>query len=98
MTLPTRLVLETLLAAPHSELHGYELLKRTQLLSGTLYPLLVRLEQAGWVTSRWEEREEPGGRPRRRFYRLSADGAAEARDALRARPSLLRLQPGEDVP
>jgi DNA-binding PadR family transcriptional regulator len=42
------------------------------------------LEQAGWVTSRWEdpERQEEEGRPRRRYYQLTLDGAEFAKDAL----------------
>lgn len=43
--------------------------------SGTLYPLLSRLEAAGLVTSEWEERAFPDdGRPRRRLYRLTQGG------------------------
>ena len=51
--------------------------------SGTIHPILARLEGLGWLESRWEDaipREK--GRPRRRYYRLSQDGAERARIAL----------------
>jgi DNA-binding PadR family transcriptional regulator len=34
--------------------HGYELMKQTKLASGTLYPMLARLEVQGLVSSAWE--------------------------------------------
>src|SRR3954465_13847611 len=43
---------------------------------GTLYPLLRRLEGQGLLESRWQ----PGGGPPRRYYVLSARGAALLRD------------------
>ncbi|MEN3972995.1 PadR family transcriptional regulator [Sphingomicrobium sp. XHP0235] len=54
-------------------MHGYELMKATDLLSGTLYPLLMRMEDRGLLESRWLEPAEPG-RPPRHAYRLTADG------------------------
>ena len=61
--------------------HGYgiaaELKRRSddqlEVLEGSLYPALHRLEDAGWVSSAWERNE---GR-RRRSYSLTADGKAE---------------------
>jgi PadR family transcriptional regulator PadR len=65
------------------EAYGLEISRRTGLKSGTLYPILDRLEDAGWVESRWEESEPSrNGRPRRRFYRLTSAGAHEARATL----------------
>jgi len=50
--------------------------------SGSVYPVLARLEEAEWIESSWE-REERGERgPRRRFYRLVPDGPAAARALL----------------
>ncbi|MFI7607921.1 PadR family transcriptional regulator [Micromonospora sp. NPDC049366] len=57
---------------------GLEIIKLTGRPSGSVYPLLDRLERHGWVTSSWEAETERRG-PRRRMYRLTADGAAEAR-------------------
>jgi PadR family transcriptional regulator PadR len=70
--------------SPGTWRHGYELAKETGLKSGTLYPILIRLAERGLVEARWEE-EQPAGRPRRHLYRLTADGARVARDALRAK-------------
>jgi PadR family transcriptional regulator, regulatory protein PadR len=57
---------------------GLEIIKLTGRPSGSVYPLLDRLERAGWVTSGWDEDSDRRG-PRRRMYRLTADGAVEAR-------------------
>ncbi|MCA1708308.1 MAG: PadR family transcriptional regulator [Actinobacteria bacterium] len=57
--------------------YGFELSKITGLKSGTLYPILARLESAGWLCSGWESSDTPG-RPRRRYYRLTGVGAAAA--------------------
>jgi PadR family transcriptional regulator PadR len=76
------MVLAVLAAGPA---HGYgiaaELKRRSdeqlEVLEGSLYPALHRLEEAGWVDSVWETND---GR-RRRSYSLTADG----KDELRAR-------------
>jgi PadR family transcriptional regulator len=86
MTLPTQLVLGELIADPARRIYGFELCAATGQPSGTVYPILARLEGLGWLESDWEEPElhVPAGRPRRRYYRLTEDGAAGARTALRA--------------
>jgi PadR family transcriptional regulator, regulatory protein PadR len=61
---------------------GLELIKVTGRPSGTVYPLLDRLERAGWVTSQWDDDARRPG-PRRRMYRLTPDGVVAARDTLR---------------
>ena len=98
MTLQVQLVLRALLEDPDADRYGLELCDLVGLPSGTIYPILARLEQVGWVESRWEDpaTHEAAGRPRRRFYRLRPDGAELARDALarayqpRRRSSLAR--------
>jgi PadR family transcriptional regulator PadR len=86
MTLPTQLVLGELIADPARRIYGFELCAATGQPSGTVYPILRRLEDLGWLESEWEEPEVhvPAGRPRRRYYRLSEDGAVGARTALQA--------------
>jgi DNA-binding PadR family transcriptional regulator len=84
MTLTTQMVLRALLDDPAKKQYGLELCAHAGLQSGTLYPILARLEQAGWVESSWEDPELQitEGRPRRRYYQLSEDGIAQARLAL----------------
>lgn len=84
LTLQTQLVLRTLLDDPERSRYGLEVADLVGLPSGTIYPILARLEQVGWVTSAWEDPtvHEQEGRPRRRFYRVTPDGATAARDAL----------------
>ena len=77
----TLLVLQSLLEAPASWKHGYELSQLTGLKSGTLYPLLMRLSEQGLLEDRWEE-SDIAGRPPRHAYRLSSSGRAFAREAL----------------
>jgi DNA-binding PadR family transcriptional regulator len=57
---------------------GFDVMRVTQLPSGTVYPLLRRLEDGGLVSSRWEEesRAHDEGRPARRYYELTGVGAA----------------------
>lgn len=64
--------------------HGYDIAKATGTASGTLYPMLIRLEAQGVLEAEWQAPTEPG-RPPRHAYRLTAAGrrmaAALARDA-----------------
>ena len=97
MTIPTQLVLEALLADPQRELYGLEIGEAAGLRSGTVHPILARLEGYGWLVSRWEDIDASAeGRPARRYYTLTAEGVTAARAALaRAyRPSpARRLRP-----
>ncbi|MGH3695960.1 MAG: PadR family transcriptional regulator [Pseudonocardiaceae bacterium] len=83
MTLPTQLVLRAMLAEPTQEMYGLQIGQAAELPSGTIHPILARLEGCGWLESHWEDIEPAKvGRPRRRYYRLSAEGAEYARTAL----------------
>ncbi len=84
MTIPTQLVLRVLLAEPTHEMYGLQICGLAGLPSGTIHPILTRLEREhGWLSSRWEDiSPEDEGRPRRRYYRLTEDGAERARIAL----------------
>jgi len=85
ITLQVQFVLRVLLDDPARELYGLEFVDGTGLPPGTIYPILARLEGAGWIGSRWEEVDQhEAGRPRRRYYTLTPDGAEQARDALAA--------------
>jgi PadR family transcriptional regulator PadR len=81
ITLQTLRVLEAFLDQPSQSLSGSDVQKRSGLASGTLYPILLRLEAAGWFVSRWETVDPSAvGRPRRRLYRLTSAGLARASD------------------
>jgi DNA-binding PadR family transcriptional regulator len=73
-----RAVLASLADAGSGWLHGYDLCRQGQVKSGTLYPLLIRLEEQGYLEAEWQAPEQPG-RPPRHAYRLTAAGRALAR-------------------
>ena len=56
--------------------HGFDIMDATGLPSGTVYPVLARLERSGLVESRWEEADlaHRDGRPTRRYYALTTEG------------------------
>lgn len=85
-------VLAELMASPRDELSGADIARASKLASGTLYPILARLEQAHWLESHWE-RGDPHklGRPRRRYYRITALGAKRAKAAGRELSPLWRV-------
>lgn len=73
--------------------YGFEIMRATQLPSGTVYPLLRRLEAAGHLSSSWEDAEtaHEEGRPPRRYYEATKEGLAalaEARERIRAQQAL----------
>ena len=76
-------VLSVLLADPSVPHYGLEISKKANLASGTIYPLLARLEAAGWLESDWESIDPVAeGRRPRRYYRLTGEGERAARDAI----------------
>ncbi|WP_163511247.1 helix-turn-helix domain-containing protein [Fodinicola acaciae] len=83
MTVPTLRVLRTFIADPDLELFGRQICDQTGLPTGTVHPILFRLEQHGWLHAR-EEQIEPRveGRARRRYYQLSARGRARAKESI----------------
>jgi PadR family transcriptional regulator len=99
MTLQTQMVLRVLLEYPTRELYGLQLSQVAGLATGTIHPILARLEGLGWLDSRWEDIDpEKEGRPRRRYYRLSPDGTELARQALAtARTPIAGLDPWRPV-
>jgi PadR family transcriptional regulator, regulatory protein PadR len=79
----TRLLLMTMLERPRAWHYGYELSKASGLTSGTLYPLLMRLSDRGFLDSQWQEPER-SGRPARHAYRLSTLGVELAQETSNA--------------
>lgn len=74
-----RTILSALLDARRGWSHGYELARLANVKSGTLYPLLIRLEALGHLESEWQQSPE-GGKPPRHAYRLTRSGVQLARD------------------
>lgn len=70
-------VLEALLADPQREWYGLELMDATKLTSGTLYPILHRLVQDGWLARQGGQQSDKGG-PGRRLYVLTGIGEQAA--------------------
>ncbi|OYU25362.1 MAG: PadR family transcriptional regulator [Burkholderiales bacterium PBB2] len=79
--------------------HGYDIATQADIKSGTLYPLLMRLEAQGQLEAVWQESPTPG-RPPRHAYRLTEAGHAwlagmgEALEQARARRHAAQSQPG----
>ncbi len=87
LTPQTMKVIEALMERPGAS--GADICRATRLPSGTVYPILLRLENAGWLGSAWESGDPTKlGRPRRRFYHLSGEGAQAVRQAVRQAASL----------
>ena len=79
---PTLKVLKLFLEAPREQRSGSTISRETKLGSGTLYPLLSRLEGAGWLASQWEDIDpSEAGRPKRRYYALTEHGRDKAKAA-----------------
>lgn len=83
MTTQTLRILSVMLEDPYAEWYGLQLAKAADTATGTLYPILSRLENATWLASTWEDvAPSAEGRPRRRLYRLTGEGADNARLAV----------------
>jgi DNA-binding PadR family transcriptional regulator len=82
MMLPTQLVLAALLAEPGEEKYGLQIGAAAGLPSGTAHPILARLDGRGWQESWWKDQDPHELGRRRRYYRLTAEGAKQARAAM----------------
>lgn len=88
-------VLRAFLEDVNKPRYGFDLMRDTGLASGSLYPILTRLRVTGWLVAQFEEIDEKAeGRPARRFYTLSADGAAAARVSLAELHQQIWASPG----
>jgi len=85
-------VLQSFVVRPTDWRYGYELSRETKLKSGTLYPILMRLEKYGLLEARWVATQD--GVPPRHTYRLTPSGLELARTQLaEARPRAMVRQP-----
>lgn len=93
MTRARLLVLGALLNAPMKQTYGLEISKRTGLPTGSVYPILAALEQAGWLTSGWENIDQAAeGRRKRRYYTLTDLGRQLAQVRLEETARLITPQ------
>lgn len=91
LTWQTLRVLRVLLDDVTSGHYGLELSKAAGLPSGTIYPILARLEKHGWLQGTWESIDPvQEGRPPRRYYTLTGEGARDARAAIEDAVATLR--------
>jgi len=72
-------LLRSLMDQPRKWHHGYELAQATELMSGTLYPILMRLAERELLEHKWLPPQD-SGRPPRHVYRLTSKGVAHARE------------------
>jgi PadR family transcriptional regulator PadR len=94
MTLAVATLLRAFLEDPLEARYGYDLMRQTGFASGKLYPVLARLEAAGWLVKEVEAVDPAAvGRPARRHYRLTGEGVVAARRELAAVDAQLRPQP-----
>ena len=70
---PQAMAVVAVLAGADDWRHGYDLMTQAGVKSGTLYPLLMRLEAQGLLEARWIESPQVG-RPPRHVYRLTEPG------------------------
>jgi PadR family transcriptional regulator PadR len=88
VTNPLLDVLEILLQAFDSrvdDLHGWAIMKATKRSGPTVYGVLDRLEDIGWISGRWEDDNPEPGKPRRRLYNVTPTGVTGAREILHDR-------------
>lgn len=64
--------------------YGFEIMERTDLPAGTVYPVLLKLTRRGFLANHWEDQYEAyrQGRPQRRYYRLQPQGDVALEEAL----------------
>ena len=97
ITYPTALVL---LAVAGGLQYGFDIIDATGLRSGTVYPILRRLEDAALLKSSWEAASQAhaAGRPPRRYYTLTGAGAEAAREAVRRYPRISQVVGDRGLP
>ena len=91
----TLALLEALTQRSRGWHYGYDLSRLTEMKSGTLYPILMRLCDRGVLESKWQPAVQEG-RPPRHMYRLTSPGLVFARESLAEQPAGRRIEsPGE---
>jgi PadR family transcriptional regulator PadR len=95
LTYSTAVILQ---AVSNGYLYGFDIIDITGLPGGTVYPALRRLEDAGYLSSKWEDHRiaqaEP--RPPRKYYELTREGREALAEAVKRYRQLERAQPRKD--
>ena len=75
--------------------YGFDVMDATDLPSGTVYPILSRVERRGLVEASWEDPElhRSEGRPARKYYQLTAEGRVALSGAIERMRALGRPLP-----
>jgi PadR family transcriptional regulator, regulatory protein PadR len=84
---------------PSDQFSGIDICHKTGMKSGTVYPLLIKMEENGWLESEWEDidpRKE--GRPKRHFYKITRGGLIHGTKLLeKHRPPIAKPE-GHETP
>ena len=72
-------------AVANGYLYGFDIIAITGVPGGTVYPALRRLEEAGYLASKWEEQSIAQGEPRpaRKYYELTRAGREALAEAVK---------------
>jgi len=84
----TLAIAQAILDRPNERHFGYDLHKRAHVRAGTLYPILGRMLNDGWLTDAWETPTEAAhGGPPRRYYQLTTQGRTELEQLVTKEPA-----------
>ncbi|MFJ4518988.1 PadR family transcriptional regulator [Streptomyces sp. NPDC088816] len=81
-------VMEALLSAAE-DVHGYAIARAAGKPTGSVYPILARLQSADMLESHWESEEPVPGVPRKKYYRLTPNGREAVRSIVLERRGVL---------
>ena len=94
LTYSTAVILQ---AVANGYLYGFDIIDVTGVPGGTVYPALRRLEETGYLTSKWEKQSiaqsEP--RPPRKYYELTRAGREALAEAVKRYRLLEQNQPNK---
>ena len=79
----------------HGYRYGFDIMTVTGLASGTVYPALRRLEDSGFVASKWERASvaQAAQRPPRKYYEVTKTGRTALDEARQRFRLLAQLEP-----
>jgi PadR family transcriptional regulator, regulatory protein PadR len=80
LTVPFLKTITVFINSPSRQYSGADICRETKLFSGTVYPLLYKLEEKGWIKGAWEEIDpHKEGRPKKRLYQITSSGVVHGR-------------------